>query len=182
MKGILRNWHRYLLWLVISVVFWGWIFTRLTDAPAGQKVILYADLPELDREALSAVLETDMPGNIRFVETRVFMDEYFSSANVARGDVYIVPEINAELYLPSFTPIDPGPFPSLVPYESGGKTYGLCVYDEAAGIRIGTRYVQYEPGARYYLFFNADSLHLGDWNGSADDAAIRAARVFFSLP
>lgn len=182
MKGILKNLHRYVVWALVSVMFWAWIFTRITDAPAARKVLLYADLPDLDRPALSAALEADVPETIRFVEARAFMDEYFTSANVAKGDVYIVPEANAALYLPSFTPIDPTLFPDLPRYESEGKTYGLCVYDEAAGIRVGAGYVLYEPGARYFLFFNRDSLHLGDMNGSADDAAVRVATTFLTLP
>ena len=182
MKEILKNLHRYVVWAIVSIVFWGWIFTLITDAPAARKVLLYADLPDLDRAALSAALEADMPETIRFVEARAFMDEYFSSANVAKGDVYIVPEINAETYLPSFTPMDPAAFPDLPRYEADGKVYGLCIYDEAANIRIGEQYLLYEPKVRYYLFFNKDSLHLGAWNESADDAAIRAANRFLTLP
>ena len=181
MKGILKNLHRYVFWAIISVVFWAWIFTRITDAPAANKLILYADLPELDREALSAALEADMPETIRFVEARAFMDEYFSSANVAKGDVYVVPEENAQLYLPSFTPIEEAAFPGLPLYRSDGKAYGVCVYDEEQGIRIGTKYVLYEPGRRYYLFFNKDSQHLGN-EAAADDAALRAAGTFLTLP
>ena len=30
MKGILKNLHRYVFWAIISVVFWAWIFTRIT--------------------------------------------------------------------------------------------------------------------------------------------------------
>lgn len=182
MKGIFRNLHRYVFWAIISVVFWAWIFTRITDAPAANKLILYADLPELDRPALAAALEADMPETIRFAEARAFMDEYFSAANVAKGDVYIVPEENAQLYLPSFTPIDESAFPDRPLYRSEGKAYGVCVYDEDRDIRIGTQYVLYETGHRYYLFFNADSVHLGAWKESADDAALRAARAFLSLP
>ena len=55
MKGIFKNLHRYLLWTVISVVFWAWIISLITNAPAGKKVILYADLDAMDRDRLSAV-------------------------------------------------------------------------------------------------------------------------------
>ena len=54
MKGILRNLHRYVLWALVSVVFWAWVFTRVLDAPAGKKLVVYADMPDLDRAALSA--------------------------------------------------------------------------------------------------------------------------------
>ena len=72
MKSILKNWHRYLLWLVVSFFFWAWIFTLITDAPAQKKLVLYADCPAMEREALDAVLEKAMPEGIRFVEARIF--------------------------------------------------------------------------------------------------------------
>ena len=59
---------------------------------------------------------------------------------------------------------------------------GVCVYDESRCVAIGTKYVAYIPGETYYLFFNAGSSHLGEWNGSADDAAIAAAGAFLALP
>ena len=182
MKGILKNLHRYVLWLVVSVFFWAWIFTLITDAPAARKVMLFADLPAMDRDGLAAVLEEDMPETIRFVEARLFTDELFQPANVLSGDLFIVSEAQAAEYLGTFSPLDRTVFSDRSLYLSEGAAYGVCVFDEGAGIRIGTRYVTYLPGERYYLFFNAESRHLGDWNGSRDDAAIRAARAFLALP
>lgn len=182
MKGILKNLHRYLLWAILSVVFWAWVISLITNAPAGKKLVLYADLDAMDREALSAALEQDMPERIRFVEARLFTDELFQPANVTMGDLYIVSEEQAEGYLSTFTPVDEGTFPGSSFYRSGGTAYGVCVYDEAADIRVGTSCVSYLPGQRYYLFFNADSRHLGAWNGSSDDAALRAAATFLTLP
>ena len=182
MKGILRNLHRYTLWLIVSVVLWAWIFTLITDAPAQKKLLLYAELPAMDREALSAALEQDMPENIRFVEARPFMDEMFSPANVAAGDVFIVSEAQIESYLDTFAVLDEGAFPGQTFWRVDGLARGVCVYDETAGIAAGSNYLTYVPGARYYLFFNAHSKHLGAWNGSEDDAAVRAARAFLALP
>ena len=182
MKGIFRNLHRYVFWLIISAVFWAWIFTLITDAPAGKKLVLYADVPAMERQTLAQALEQDLPEHIRFVEARMFMDEMFSPANVTGGDLFIVSAAEAEGYLSSFQPLARDAFSDLPAYESGGAVYGVCVYDEAAGIRIAARYVGYQPGERYYLFFNADSQHLGDWNGSPDDAALRAARTLLALP
>ena len=82
MKGIFKNLHRYVLWLVVSFFLWAWIFTLITNAPAGKKVVLYAGLPAMEREALAAALEADMPEHIRYVETWVFSDEMFSPANI----------------------------------------------------------------------------------------------------
>lgn len=184
MKGILKNWHRYILWATVSFFLWAWIFTLVTDAPAGKKLVLYADSPAMERQALSAALEQDMPDNIRFVEARIFTDEMFQPSNLAGGDVLIIPAANIEQYWDTFTfsAIDPEAFPGAILYEAEGMAYAVCVYDEARGIHSGSQYLAYLPGETYYLFFNAASKHLGPWNGSADDAAIGAARAFLALP
>ena len=158
------------------------IFTLVTNAPAGKKVVLYAGLPAMERDALALALEADMPENIRYVEAWVFADEMFSPANIATGDVFIVSAEQVEQYFDTFHPLDEGAFPGCAFYAPDGRAYGVCVYDEAVDVRVGTEYVAYVPGETYYLFFNANSKHLGDWNGSADDAAIRAARTFLTLP
>ena len=182
MKGILKNLHRYVLWALISLVFWAWIISRITDAPAARKVTLYADLPALDRQALSEALEKDLPAGIRFVEAWAFTDEMFSPGNVTMGDLFVVSGRQAETYLPSFAPIDESAFPGGTFYTFEGKTYGVCLFDEAAGIRIGTRYLAFQPGEKYYLFFGEKSKHLGAWNGSGDDAAVPVARTLLTLP
>ena len=184
MRGILKNWHRYLLWATVSFFLWAWIFTLITDAPAAKKLVLYADCPAMEREALDDALEADMPDAIRFVEARVFSDEMFQPSNLAAGDVFIVPEEQVEPYFGTFAfaPLEASAFPGLALLQREGVAYGVCVYDEATDTAVGTEYLAYLPGQRYYLFFNANSRHLGEWNGSADDAAQRAARTFLTLP
>ena len=182
MKGIFKNLHRYVFWAVISAVFWAWVVFLVTDAPADRKLILYADLDAMDRDALSAALEQDLPDNIRFVEPLLFVDEMFEPAGVTKGDLFVVSEGQAEGVLADLAVIDRAAFPGQSFYEAEGKAYGILVYDEDRGVRMGTRYLAYEPGGRYYLFFNGKSGHLGAWNGSNDDAAIRAAQTFLTLP
>ena len=183
MKGIFKNWHRYLLWLVVSFFFWAWIFTLITDAPAAKKLVLYADCPAMEREALDAQLEKAMPQGIRFVEARIFSDEMFQPTNLTAGDVFILSGQQIERYRALCTPLDPAAFPDAALYAAEGLPWGICVYDEDRGIAVGTKYVAYIPGETYYLFFNASSLHLGDWlEGSRDDAAIAAAGAFLALP
>ena len=182
MKGILKNWHRYLLWATVSFFLWAWIFTLITDAPAAKKLVLYADCPAMEREALDAELEKAMPEGIRFVEARVFSDEMFQPTNLTSGDLYILSSEQIDRYLSVCIPLDPAAFPGCILYEAEGRPYGVSVYDEARGIAVGTEYVAYIPGETYYLFFNANSPHLGAWNGSQDDAAIAAAREFLALP
>ena len=182
MKGILRNLHRYVFWAVISFVFWAWVISLVTNVSADKKVVFYADLDAMDREGLSAAMEEDLPDNVRFVEPFLFVDEMFEPGNVTKGDLFVVSEGQAAGVLSDLAVIDRAAFPGQRFYEFEGRAYGILVYDESALVRIGTRYLAYEPGVRYYLFFNGKSGHLGQWNGSADDAAVRAARTFLALP
>ena len=180
MKGILKNWHRYLLWATVSFFFWAWIFTFLTDAPAAKKLVLYADAPAMEREALAAELEKAMPHHIRFVEARIFTDEMFQPSNLNRGDLFIIAESDLGQYFGLFplAPMDPAAFPDRPLFERDGQAYGVCVRDEAAGLSSGSTFLSYLPGETYYLFFNAQSKHL-----AADDgAALAAVQAFLELP
>ena len=181
MKGILKNLHRYVLWAIVSCVFWAFVISRITDAPASKKVILFADLDAMDRDGLSAALEEDLPKNIKFVEPQLFVDAMFEPASVTKGDMFIVTAAQAEEVLHDLMPIDKAAFPGQTFYEADGRAYGILVYDEAAGVRIAAKYFAYEPGAVYYLFFNAGSGHIAPWNDSADDAALRAAKTLLTL-
>lgn len=181
-KSVLRNWYRYVLWTLISAVFWSWIFTLLFSAPVKKKVVLYADLPSIDDRGLSIALEEDLPEGIRRVPTNCFEDLMFDQNAVLHGDLYLIPESHAETYLDSFAPIDPANFPDASFYESDGEAYGILVYDESTGLKIAGKYVYYLPGERCWLFFNRDSVHLGTGDRAADDAAITVAQHFLNLP
>ena len=73
---ILRNiWsqlHRFVFWALISIVFWGWIFTLITDAPAARKVTLYVNTNAPRDKELVLKLEEDLPEGIRFVKVHPF--------------------------------------------------------------------------------------------------------------
>ena len=176
-KGILKNWYRYILWALLSAVFWAWIFTLLFSAPAKKKVVLYADLPDIERNELSIALEEDLPEGIRIVDTAAFDDMAFSQTEVLTGDLYLISESRTEQYLASFAPIDRADFPDATFYESDGEAYGILVYDETTGLNIGGEYIFYIPQERCYLFFNKDSMHIGEY----DNAAITIAQHFMKL-
>ena len=177
LKRILGNWYRYVLWALLSAVFWAWIFTLLFSANAKRKVVLYADLPQLERNELSIELEKDKPEGIRIVDTAVFDDMMFNQIEVLSGDLFLIPESHVEEYLASFAPIDPADFPGETFYEADGETYGILVYDEETGLKIAGDYIFYIPHERCWLFFNKDSMHIGQ----KDDAAFAVARQFLTL-
>lgn len=181
LKSILRNWYRYLLWALLSVVFWSWIFMLLTDTTAKNKVTIYADLPAIADEKLELALEESMPQSIRFVKAHAFTYAMFDESAVLKGDLYLVSEHYVDEFLASFVPIDRDRFPNATFYEKDGTAYGVCVYDPATGLCAAKGLVGYIESERCYLFFNEASGHLGAWNGSPDDAAIAVAQAFLGL-
>ena len=176
-KNILRNWYRYILWALLSAVFWAWIFVLLFSARPAKKVVLYADLPYLDRNALSIELERDKPEGIKIVDTAVFDDMMFNQVEVLSGDLFLIPDSKVGEYLASFAPIDRAAFSGETFYESDGEAYGILVYDEETGLRIGGDLIFYIPQERCWLFFNKDSQHIG----GRDEAAFAVARQFLNL-
>ncbi len=181
LKQILRNWHRYVLWALLSGLLWAWILVLVTKASPSQKVQLYADLPRIETEPLEIALEHDLPNGVKYVEARCMDNLLIDLSVVLQGDVFLIPESKTEEYLASFAPIDKNAFPGQSFYESDGTAYGIVVFDEDADIWIGRDYVMYIAGERCILFFNKDSQHLGTWNGSPDDAAITIAKNFLNL-
>ena len=91
-KKILRNGHRYVLWAVLSVVFWAWIVSRVTDARPQNKVVVYADLDLMDGRALSLQFDERLPDGIKYVEFDRFDDMIFSPTSVLTGDLYLIPQ------------------------------------------------------------------------------------------
>ena len=182
-KNIFRNWHRYVLWAILSGVFWAWMVFRVTDALPKNKVVLYADLYEIDRTAVETAVEDELPEGIRFLEVDLFDDMLFQPNTLLLGDLYLVPESKVEEYLASFLPLDRSLYPGATFYESEGEAYGVCVYDEAAGVAVAAEYITYFPGEKCYLFLNRDSKHVGEQNPeSYDAAAVALSQAFLNIP
>ena len=72
LKNIFSQWYKYVLWALLSLFFWGWIFTLLTDARPAQKLVLCVDRPELRSEALADALSADKPEGIKLVAVHAF--------------------------------------------------------------------------------------------------------------
>jgi len=177
-KKIVRNWHRYLLWALLSVIFWGWILSLVTNAPDARKVRLYAAAPVLNSDGLERALEAEgLPDGIEYVQASLFGYALIDEDQVLKGDLYLLPESMAEENLAFFAPIDPADFPGASFYESNGQTYGVLIYDEETGFTPGSAYINCFLEERSYLFFNAGSAHIGE----PDNAAIVIAQHFLKL-
>ena len=186
-RNVLSQLHSYVLWALMSVLFWGWIFTAfIADAPAEKKVVVFADAQvRMDRE-LDLLLEEDLPEGIRMVRVHPFSYAMFDDNSLLGADLYIVPASRAEAYAASF--LDPPE--DLVlggerPRDTGAGIRGFPAYDARTGEGIAGEYITYDvPGQDpedYYLFFGAGSLHAASLTGKGDDAALEIARALLDL-
>lgn len=171
---------KYLLWLLLSSMFWMWIFTFVKDAPKSRKIVLYASVPAIEEKALSIRLEEQLPAGIRMIRARSFDYVMFDADRINDGDLYIIPASAVEDYLSAYLPIEADGEHEY--YRHDGQAYGIKIYDAQTGRGAAAAYIRYtEPGKAaedYYLFFGKNSLHAGE----RDLAAYEVARVLLQLP
>ena len=53
LKNIGSQFYLYLLWLLVSVLLWGWIFTMITDTTPDKKITIFIDAYAVEDKALS---------------------------------------------------------------------------------------------------------------------------------
>ena len=179
-RRIFSSLPKYLLWAVLSTIFWMWIFTLITDTSAEKKVVLFADVPALADPDLSVKLEEDLPEGIKMVKARSFNYMMFGEAELLAGDIYVVRGSDIPSYYESFRPL-PEHYAAGETCAYEGTVYGLRVYDAASGSGAALSYVTYTGGEKgeddYYLCFGAASLHCGE----KDEAAFAIADAFLAL-
>lgn len=180
-RQILRNWHRYVVWVIVSIMFWSWIVVRVTDALPKNKVVLYADLYEIDGDAVEQAAEPYLPEGIKFLEVNMFDSMLFQPTAVLTGDLYLIPERDMADYAASFVPLDRSAFAGASFYELDGQAVGVCVFDPDGSVAIAKDKIGYFPDQRCYLCVNRESKHIGGINDSPDDAALVLARAWMNL-
>ena len=97
LRRFLRLLPALLTWALVCIMFWGWIFSILTDAPASKKLIVYIDAPLKNTRELAGRLEANFPrSQIRFIEIRSFSYSMMGDSPAADGDIFILPSDSAE--------------------------------------------------------------------------------------
>ena len=177
LKNIVSQLHVYVVWLILSVVLWGFVFNILTDAPAAKKLVLFAEVESPRDRELSAELEEHRPEGIRLIQVHSFDYAMFDEQGLLNADFYIVSAASAEEYRASFRPLDTEKFSAdgLTLLELDGQPCGILVWDGEKG--SAAAYLDYGEG-EYYLFLGANSLHAGE----KDDAAYELLRELLRLP
>ena len=175
-----------IVWLMACVIFWGWIFTMITDTSPAHKIVLCADVSVINEKELSLLLESEMPENIYMVKVHSFSYAMFDSDTLRKADLLIVREQDIDKYKDWFAPLPDSfldkPFTYCMPDDSVG---GIRIYDSVNSTGSACSLIRYsDPGKEpsdYYLFFGASSNHVQNWNDACDDAAVIAANLLLSL-
>ena len=178
LKSVWSQLHRFVLWALLSTILWAWIFTLVTDTVPEKKVTLYVQTEGCRSVELTLKLEEEKPEGIKMIKVHPFSYAAFGNRELLTSDLYAVREADAEEMLPSFAPLDGEML------DTGGRELfirdGVCYGVKLAGPGekgAAASYMGYEPGESYYLFFNAESSHLG----SGDGAALRVAEALLKL-
>lgn len=177
LRNIVSQLHVYIVWLILSAVLWGFVFTFVTDAPAAKKLVLFAEVERCEDRALSDLLEEKKPDGLRFVQVHSFDYVMFDEKGLLNADLYIVSAGSVEGYRDSFAPLDLTMIDTegLTLLELDGQPCGIRVWDGEAG--CARSYFGYGEGD-YYLFVGANSVHAGE----KDDAAYWMIGEILQLP
>lgn len=146
-KNIWSQLHTFVLWLLLSAVLWGWIFTFVTDTTPDKKITVYCHTAAVQDTAMAAALEKDMPEGLRMIKVHSFDYVMFNTDEINRGDLYIIPASEVQTFADSLVPVMDG--------------QGVKVYDAAFGTGVAMQYIQY-GSEDFYLFFGTGSVHLDD--------------------
>ena len=187
LRNIFTQLHEYVLWLLLSAVLWGWIFsTFLTDTKPEKKVVLYVDAVQCDDTGLSEALEEHMPAGIRMIKVHPYSYALFDTAALENADLYIFPASRAEEYWESFAPLTGlGGEAGQLRWEKDGVPYGIRIYDAAKRRGGAMDYITYAssegPPEDYYLFFGVNGLHAAALTGKGDEAALETGRTLLAM-
>lgn len=161
LKNIVSQLHTFVLWLLASAIFWGWIFTFVTDTSSDKKITVYCHVPAVQDVALAVELEKQMPEGLEMIKVHSFDYVMFNTESIELGDIFIIPVSEIETYAGSLIP--------------AGDDQGVKVYDAFTGEGIAKDYIQYAD-EDFYLFLGAGSVHL------EDGRAMEVAAELLTLP
>ena len=147
LKNIISQLHTFILWLLICAVFWGWIFTFVTDTSPDKKVTIYCKVPDIQDTELAAALEKHMPEGLRMIKVHTFDYVMIGVDEFNRGDVFIVPTSDIETFAEILAPVE--------------GEQGVKVYDADTGTGVAKTYICY-TSEDFYLFLGTGSVHLED--------------------
>ena len=168
-----------ILWLMASVLIWGFVFTRITDTARENKLVIFVDAETPGAAELEMRLMSRMAGGIRMVQVRPFSYAMLDTSTIVNADLFIVKTSDMGTYQEWFAPY-PDSFESHSPvWEHDGVCLGQQVYFFVQDHESLRKYIVFDNEV-YYLCFGKNSLHLSSQEGAVDDQAAVCARLLLT--
>lgn len=169
-----------ILWLMFSILLWGFVFTRITDTAAEKKLVLCVDAPVPGATDLAVALEAYADEGIRMVKVHPFTYAMMNGDALRSADLYIVKESDIPQYRDWFLPL-PQAFDGRPVYSMEGEAYGVLVYDAKKQTGAAQAYIDYiqpsETPENCYLLFGKNSVHVSTNENAVDNAAVHLAEA-----
>lgn len=159
LKKIFSQLHTFVLWALVSAMFWSWIFTFVTDTSPDRKVTVYIKAPEVRATELAAALEESMPEGLKMIKVHSFDYVMFGVDEFYRGDIFLLPVSEMNAYAELLAPAD--------------WVQDTKAYDAATGVGIATDYIRY-TNEDYCLYLGVGSAHIRDGKAAAVARALLA--------
>ncbi len=168
-----------ILWAMACGLFWGFVFSRITDAPADQKIVIYIDAETPGAAKLADILFDSRSQHIRLVEVRPFSFAMMNSSSLENADIYIVPESSVSTYREWFEPADDGWIPAAPFYSVDDDFWGALVFPSFRSSSTLHEYINFtnNKDENYFLLFGRRSLHFAAHPDAVDDEAVRFAEL-----
>ena len=173
-----------ILWLMLSVLVWGFVFTRITDTDPAHKITLFVDAEVTDATALAVRLEEKLGGNIRMVKVHPFNYAMLDGSPLRAADLFIIRADHMETYQDWLLPL-PEPLSGMEgEYVSRDISWGLLAYNAEIKSGVAADCINYqplgEPAADYYLCFGNQSRHIRTQPDAVDNAAADTAAILMN--
>ena len=153
----------FVLWTMITVVFGGFVFNRITDTAPEHKVVIYADCTVTDGAVLADMLESALTAPVRMVKIHPCDYAMFGSEAIRNADLYIIPASHAAEYSEWLVPD------------------GIPVYRPDGSVCVASAYFGYDPDEEYDLYYGSASLHTSGNEGAADNQAADVAQKLLEI-
>lgn len=185
MKKLLSLVPALVLWFMLSVLVWGFVFTRVTDTDPAHKITLFVDAEVTDATALAVRLEEHLNGNIRMAKVHPFTYAMLDGGELRAADLFIIRADHMETYQEWLVPLPEDMRGNAPEYSQENVPWGILAYDAEAQAGIALGYINYlppgEPEANYYLCFGNQSVHIATQENAVDNAALDAANLLLTL-
>ncbi len=159
LKRIIHLIPLMLFWLMMTVFFWSWIFTFLTDAPREEKIVLFVECAVPGDTYIASKLEELPSETIRLVQVRPFSYSMMTSESIRNSDMYIVSESGFEEYIEWFMPLPENAHSLGEIFLFENTPYGIKVFDANEQSGLLSEFIGYED-QNYFLVFGKESVHI----------------------